>query len=83
MKTRLLRRLRRRADKRYYIDTDMLDDTGAFYGVMYRAIHKESSHEHILCQWQDLNFVKYVLNEHKRKFIKSQVEQLRFKKTYK
>lgn len=82
MKTRLLRRLRRRADKRYYIDTVMLDE-GLFYGIMYRAIHEESSHEHILCEWQDLDFVENVLNEHKRKFIKNQVEQLRFKKLYK
>ena len=84
MKTRLLRRLRRKADKKYYIDVAMLDDTGLFYGIMYRAIYKESSlDEHILCEWHDLDFVKNLLNEHKRKFIKSQIEQLRFKKLYK
>lgn len=80
MKTTLLKRLRRQANKEYYIATTESE----LVGVRYCIMHKEP-----LCDrcentvWGGLESAIKMLNLYRRQFIKNQIEQSRFKKSHK
>ena len=80
MKTRLLRRLRRKANKEYYIV--VWTDSGVC-DVQYGIMHREP-----LCPycentvWGGFESAVVMLNRYRRQFIKNQIEQLRLKRLY-
>ena len=80
MKTVLLRRLRRKANKEYYINTW---SDSCFTGVCYDIMHNEPLVDYIEESIWDKDMAVKRLNSCRRQYIKNKVEELRFKQIYK